>query len=303
MSTDAIARPTICRRCGYDVRSQPPDSVCPECGLPIRHSVFPAGLNLPNWNSARRVRAGLFLWISGLVLSTVLTIQMTLVLRHWHFLVDRGWKLWVRRSVLTWEHGTNLAEMISLAGIILIASSGWRRPEPWIRGSALLLSAFAGIVQTAILAYDYLPDDILPRTAGMSLAALPAVIFLVFRLAATLLFWIVLLQFVDRRQAVTTWRLLVLSLLGSFLLICFAAPRWYDQMFFQFCTTHGWSGDPWQVSFPWRWPDFLAQHVPIAGQVLMLFGVWPFLRLLNLTGRSRRPIPSGLNAPSPDEGL
>lgn len=68
-----------CAKCGYDLRSQPADGVCPECATPVDESARIAALPLrPSWAESdprwrRRVLAGL--WVLLLVPLPVILLQ------------------------------------------------------------------------------------------------------------------------------------------------------------------------------------------------------------------------------------
>lgn len=213
---------------------------------------------------------GLIVWIVAIIFTTFLTIQVTLVYRHWHWLNDHGYRLWIRRSVNLWQYGSDLATIVSLCGYFVIVMASLNRPDWAMRRAAYLLIALPFVAHGLVLAYDYLPGSPLPTTPSMTVAVGPALLMVLIRATYWIAFWGVIVRCVDRRSCGRVWWALVASLVGVLSLIASAATNWYDQAFFRFCTTNSWSGHPWQAYLPWMVPDEWSHVLIGAAQIVVL---------------------------------
>lgn len=248
---------------------------------------------MPNWHAARLLRVGLALWVAAIIVATLLTIQVTLVLRNWFWLNDHGYRPWIRRSVNAWQYGSDLASVVSIAGMVVVAAAILRRPDRSLRRAACLLIALPVVAHSAILAYDYVPGALLPTTPSMTAAVGPALAVVVVRSAYWILFWYVIFRSVDRESRGRVWWALAIALVGVLSLIAFAAPSWYHHAFFRFCTTSSWRDHPWQVDLPWTLPDEWVHVFQGAAYIVILAGLIPFIRLLNATRRAAGYVEEG----------
>ncbi len=74
-----IAEDVLCKQCGYNLRTLSTESVCPECGTAVRHSLVGFYLRFAPLVWVRRVRRGL----SILILSILLQVLAGLVVAAW----------------------------------------------------------------------------------------------------------------------------------------------------------------------------------------------------------------------------
>ena len=139
---DAVA----CHRCGYDLRSQPADGVCPECGEPVAESIRLAAIPVrPAWRDSdprwrRRMLAGVW----------VLTLLPMV-----HLFQELGWsshipvpELYDSRSVLHTLQDTLLLDWIDpwptfVVGVVLLFAKERfrrRRRRDWTRRWGVLFS-------------------------------------------------------------------------------------------------------------------------------------------------------------------
>ncbi|HKQ47115.1 MAG TPA: hypothetical protein VJZ71_03475 [Phycisphaerae bacterium] len=58
-----VAHDLECVGCGYNLKSLPSNSVCPECGRPVAQTVYPVAFRFTSWSAIRWVRRGLMVWV------------------------------------------------------------------------------------------------------------------------------------------------------------------------------------------------------------------------------------------------
>jgi len=212
-----------CRRCGYNLRLQPREGRCPECGLDVRLSNMPPEFSFPNWRLVRRIRIGLCLFVAAAVIYAIVTVWIEQYGPRWLREGDAIPMTHARLLNVTRHYGLALA-LLGSAGSLMILASPWLAPRRY--RPVLRWMLFLAAMITCVSATPWPVRGPLPRGPVVTpiLAYMLAVLAALPRAATMILLWAYLIGLTNPQAQSTTRRALIVTLplvamvaLGDFL--------------------------------------------------------------------------------------
>lgn len=286
LAYESISGDLECAGCGYNLRTLALVARCTECGLPVKHSLPPAGFRFRKMATAIRVRRGLTLLGTAILMAAVGAIAVVLMMRYYYeFPLP-----WLRINFHLYLDVVIGAQLLALLGALLITFPFGRRGDRFLRRVALAVLVLAMLAAlAAIIDLENVHDS-----SALSFYQLDwwTIMYSAFVVAATLvhaLAWLHLLARIHFSAHRALWAVTGTALLVQVVLLCKCVWQFFG---LTVANSMGWPeapldfvflGDPGSERFALRWE---RQLVGLAW-IVTLIGVWIYVRALN------RAIPDG----------
>lgn len=266
-----VERDTPCARCGYNLRMQPWNGVCPECNTAVLRSGKPVGFRLSSARSERLLRIGIGLLAVAMIIVGVGDVLGVLSMRFYFAM-----PLEILKAIMhCWVWRTHVAGLLSFVAVLLLTQpfKGTTRP---FRPRLALIAMWLGTI--GVLGYLTLPFLSWTGAPGRSSPAVfvPLTCAPLCLYTALLLALIHLLLRIERRRQPASWWVACLAVLaGGVLLLSVSYGTAGDvAMQYTFRTAPGVITVPNAMLRLFGYALWCGENVVPACEILILLAVW-----------------------------